>query len=82
MFILQQNEEFVAMMTGFRVNGTSKAAKGSTFLPPNNIGELPKTVDWRTKGYVTPVKDQVNVATNALRRSSKHKVIWTLTSYG
>ncbi|XP_030829120.1 cathepsin L1 [Strongylocentrotus purpuratus] len=53
-----QNEEFVAMMTGFRVSGTSKAAKGSTFLPPNNVGELPKTVDWRTKGYVTPVKDQ------------------------
>ncbi|XP_054749842.2 procathepsin L-like [Lytechinus pictus] len=51
------NEEFVRMMTGFRHNVTSKVPSGSTFLPPS-YAELPKQVDWRTKGYVTPVKDQ------------------------
>ena len=50
--------EFRKLFLGYRHNAT-RPSSGSTFLPPSFV-TLPKQVDWREKGYVTPVKNQVS----------------------
>jgi hypothetical protein len=55
--ILQTNEEFRRTMNGFRMENKPKS--GSTYMAPSNIGDLPTAVDWRPKGYVTGIKNQV-----------------------
>ncbi|KAL3884399.1 hypothetical protein ACJMK2_024538 [Sinanodonta woodiana] len=50
------NEEFFRLRTGFKMDGNIER-RGSVFKY-TNLTKLPRKVDWRRKGYVTPVKDQ------------------------
>ncbi|XP_028851625.1 cathepsin La [Denticeps clupeoides] len=50
------SEEFRQVMYGYKQR-KDRRVQGSTFLEPNFV-DLPKSIDYRDLGYVTPVKDQ------------------------
>jgi len=52
------NQEFVSMMNGFNKTKSMQKQEGNPiFMKPSNV-QIPDSVDWRTQGYVTPIKDQ------------------------
>lgn len=53
-----ERSEFAAKMNGYKHEMKAKYnMTGMTFLTPENV-VIPEEVDWRTKGLVTPIKDQ------------------------
>ncbi|CAI5799165.1 cathepsin L1-like [Podarcis lilfordi] len=50
--------EFKQKMTGFRFNQTRRRNDNAEFFRKLSERQSPDFVDWRRKGYVTPVKDQ------------------------
>jgi len=51
------NKEFVSVMNKFNMTGALNKNRNSQQYVPSNV-EIPDSVDWRTKGYVNPIKDQ------------------------
>lgn len=54
---LTQDEYLSDNFRGFRPDLSKNMSEESLFVPPNGV-HLPFKVDWRTKGFVSPVKDQ------------------------
>jgi len=53
-----EHSEFVKMMNGLKRSNSTATGNRVAYLSPNIKVQLPTTVDWRSQGYVTAIKDQ------------------------